>query len=247
MEMLLPGDPIAQAHPRTALAPTANRLLAKLPTADYQRLAPHLEPVALPVGAIIHEAGEELRYAYFPIDGALAGLNALRDGSTTHISITGNEGMIGVSLYMGGQHHTCRAVVELAGHAYRLPANVLREEFERGGPFQHLLLRYTQAMITQVAQNAMCNRHHSIEQQLCRLLLNLHNRLRGDQINMTQETIANMMGVRREGVTAAARHLQSAGVIAYRRGHITVLNRPALEKRVCECYAVVKKEVDRLL
>jgi CRP-like cAMP-binding protein len=240
-------DRVKTAAARISPPPTANRLLAKLPAAEYQHLAPHLELVAMLVDATIQESGEELGYAYFPIDGAIAGLNTLSDGSTTHISITGNEGMVGVSLYMGGQHNPSCAIVELAGHAYRLPANVLREEFARGGPFQHLLLRYAQALITEVTQNAVCNRHHSIEQQLCGLLLKFQDRTPGNQVNLTQETIAGMVGVRREGVTEAARHLQRAGVIAYRRGHITVLDRPALEKRVCECYAVVRKENDRLL
>ncbi len=235
------------APARIALPPTANRLLAKLPAADYQRLVPHLEPVALPLGRTIHEVGERLSYAYFPTEGVVSRCGVTRDGTSFEVVITGNEGMIGVSLYMDAQHTTWRAVVQSAGHAYRLPVELLLEEFERGGHFQHLLLHYTQAMMTQVAQTVTCYRHHSIEQQLCRVLLRFHDRLPGDQINMTQEMIANMMGVRREGVTEAAGHLQSAGVIAYRRGHITVLNRPALEQRVCECYAVVRKEFDRLL
>lgn len=257
-EVLMPKPPmhreatlkpimLQHGHTRMALPPTANRLLAKLPAADYQRLAPHLDPVALPLGWVIHEDGDRLNYAYFPTEGVVARLNVLRDGSTSEVAITGNEGMLGVSLYMGAQHTTCRAVVELAGHAYRLPANVLLEEFERGGSFQHLLLRYTQAVMTQVGQTAICYRRHTVDQQLCRLLLKFQDRVPGKEMNMTHELIANMVGVRREGVTEAARHLQSAGLIFYRRGHITVLNRPALEKRVCECYAVVRKEFDRLL
>jgi CRP-like cAMP-binding protein len=246
-EATLKPDTLEYGHLRTAFAPRANRLLAKLPAADYQRLAPHLEPVALPLGWAIHEVGDQLNYAYFPTEGIFARLNVLSDGSTSEVAITGNEGLIGVSLYMGAQHTTCRAVVQLAGYAYRLPTNLLLEEFERGGAFQHLLLRYTQAVMTQVAQTAMCYRRHSIDQQLCRLLLKFQDRVPGNEIVMTQEMIATMMGVRREGVTEAAGHLQSAGLIIYRRGRITVLDRPAIEKRACECYAVVKKELDRLL
>ena len=243
----LTPDTLDYGHPRTVLAPTANRLLANLPAADYQRLAPHLEPVDLRLGWVIHEVGDPLNYAYFPTGGIFARLSVLSDGSNSEVAITGNEGLIGVSLCMGTRHSPWRKVVQIAGHAYRLPAKLLLEEFARGGRFQHLLLDYTQAVLTEMAQTAMCYRRHSIEQQFCRLPLTFLDRLPGNKIVLTQEMIASLLGVRREGVTAAARRLQSAGAITYRRGHISVLDRPALEQRVCECYAVVKKEVDRLL
>lgn len=240
-------DRVKTAPERLAVPPTANRLLAKLPEADYQRLAPQLEPVAFPVGRTIHEVGECLKYAYFPTKGVFSRCSQTSDGTSFEIAVTSNEGLIGISLYMGAQHSTWRAVAQSPGHAYRLPAELLLEEFERGGHFQHLLLRYAQTMMIQVAQTVACYRHHSIEQQFCRVLLGFLDRMAGDQINMTQEMIANLIGVRREGVTEAAGHLRSAGVIAYRRGLIVVLDRPALEKRVCECYAVVRRELEGLL
>ena len=227
--------------------PTENRLLAALPDAEYQRLAPHLESIELPLGMALYESGTQLTHVYFQTDGIVSLLYVMEDGSSAEIAVTGKEGVLGISLFMGGDHTTSRAVVQSAGHAYRLRANVMMQEFERGGYLQHLLLRFTQALITQMAQTAVCNRHHTIDQQLCRWLLLSLDRLPDNQVNMTQELIANMLGVRREGVTAAASQLQSAGVISYKRGRITVLDRSVLENRVCECYAVVKRETDRLL
>ena len=227
--------------------PTANRLLAALPEAEYQRLAPHLEPFALPLGLALYESGTQLTHAYFQTDGIVSLLYVTENGSSAEIAVTGREGVVGISLFMGGGHTSSRAVVQCAGHAYRLHADYMTQEFERGGYLQNLLLRFTQALITQMAQTAVCNRHHSVDQQLCRWLLLSLDRLPDNEINMTQELIANMLGVRREGVTAAAGHLRRAGLVSYRRGLITVLDRPALEKRVCECYAVVKRETDRLM
>ncbi len=227
--------------------PTANGLLAALPEVEYQRLAPQLEPYALPLGLVLYESGTQLNNVYFQTAGIVSLLYVMENGSSAEIAVVGSEGVVGVSLFMGGQHTTGRAVVQSSGHAYRLRAGYMMQEFERGGYLQQVLLRFTQALITQMAQTAVCNRHHSIDQQLCRWLLLSLDRLPGNQINMTQELIANMLGVRREGVTVAASKLQSAGLISYRRGLITVLDRPALEKRVCECYTVVKTETDRLL
>jgi CRP-like cAMP-binding protein len=229
------------------MPPTANRLLAALPEAEYQRLAPHLEPLAMPLGLVLYESGIQLAHVYFQTDGIISLLCVMDNGSSAEIALTGNEGMVGISLFMGGEHTTSRAVVQSSGHAYRLRADHMMQEFERGGYLQNVLLRFTQALITQMAQTAVCNRHHSIDQQLCRWLLLSLDRLPGNEIKMTQELISNMLGVRREGVTGAAGQLQNAGLISYRRGLITVLDRPALEKRVCECYDVVKKETDRLL
>ena len=227
--------------------PTRNRLLAALPEADYQRLLPHLESVALPLGWAVYESGGRMGHVYFPTDGIVSLLYVMESGESAEIALTGTEGLVGISLFMGGESTTSRAVVQSEGHAYRLPARFLRAEFERGGQLQHLLLRFTQALITQMSQTAVCNRHHAVEQQLCRWLLLSLDRLPANELHMTQELIANMLGVRREGVTEAAGKLQDAGLIHYRRGHITVLDRPGVEKRVCECYAVVKREADRLL
>jgi CRP-like cAMP-binding protein len=227
--------------------PTANHLLAALPDAEYQRLVPHLEPIDLPLGLVLYEVGAQLTHVYFQTDGIVSLLNVLEDGSSAEIAVKGREGVVGISLFMGGGHTNNRAVVQCAGHAYRLRAGYMVQEFERGGHLQILLLRFTQALITQMAQTAVCNRHHSIDQQLCRWLLLSLDRLPDNQIAMTQELIANMLGVRREGVTSSAGKLRRAGLISYRRGLITVLDRPGLEKRVCECYAVVKRETDRLL
>ncbi len=227
--------------------PTQNRLLAALPEADYQRLLPHLESVALPLGWAVYESGGRMDHVYFPTDGIVSLLYVMESGESAEIAVTGTEGLVGISLFMGGESTTSRAVVQSEGHAYRLPARFLRAEFERGGQLQHLLLRFTQALITQMSQTAVCNRHHAVEQQLCRWLLLSLDRLPANELHMTQELIANMLGVRREGVTEAAGKLQDAGLIHYRRGHITVLDRPGVEKRVCECYAVVKREADRLL
>ena len=229
------------------LPPKTNHLLASLPDEDYQRLLPHLEPVELPLGWALYESGGRLDHVYFLTDGIVSLLYVMENGESAEIAITGTEGLVGISLFMGGESTTSRAIVQSEGHAWRLPARFLRTEFERGGELQHALLRFTQALITQMSQTAVCNRHHTVEQQLCRWLLLSLDRLPTNELLMTQELIANMLGVRREGVTEAAGHLQNAGLIHYRRGHIKVLDRPQLEKRVCECYAVVKRESDRLL
>jgi CRP-like cAMP-binding protein len=225
----------------------ANRLLAALPDDSLQALLPSLEGVTLPLGMVIYESGGTQGYVYFPTSSIVSLLYVLADGASAEIAVTGNEGLVGISLFMGGETTPSRAVVQSAGHGYRLRGNVLRKEFESGGALQHLLLRFTQALITQMTQTAVCNRHHSVDQQLCRWLLLSLDRLSGNELVMTQELIANMLGVRREGVTEAAGKLQAEGLIRYSRGHITVLDRQQLEARVCECYAVVKKEYDRLL
>jgi len=228
-------------------SPKQNHLLASLPAADYARLLSELELVPMPLGWSVYESGGHQGYVYFPTNSIVSLLYVMENGASAEMAITGNEGVVGIALFMGGETTPSRAVVQSAGHAYRLKAAVLRTEFEHGGALQHLLLRFTQALITQMAQTAVCNRHHSVVQQLCRWLLLSMDRLPGNELRMTQELIANMLGVRREGVTEAAGKLQEAGLINYSRGHITVLNRPKLEKQVCECYAVVKREVDRLL
>lgn len=227
--------------------PKQNHLLAALPAAEYERLLPHLEPVALPRGLVVFESGSKLRHLYFPAGGIVSLLYAMENGASTEIAVIGNEGVVGIALFMGGESTPSRAVVKSAGHGYRLKAAVLKTEFELGGPLQRLLLRYTQALIAQMTQTAVCNRHHSVDQQLCRWLLLSLDRIPSNELAMTQELIASMLGVRREGVTEAAGKLQEAGLIRYRRGHITVLDRPKLEAQVCECYAVVKREMDRLL
>jgi len=231
----------------TQQTPRQNQLLAALPAADYERLLPHLEPVALPLGLVVFESGGKLRHLYFPATGIVSLLYAMESGTSTEIAVIGNEGVVGIALFMGGESTPSRAVVQSAGHGFRLNASVLKTEFELGGPLQHLLLRYTQALISQMTQTAVCNRHHSVDQQLCRWLLLSLDRLSSYELTMTQELIANMLGVRREGVTEAAGKLQEAGLIRYSRGRITVVDRPKLEKRVCECYSVVKREMDRLL
>ena len=225
----------------------ANRLLAALPDDGLQALQPFLEAVPLPLGMVVYESGGTQGYVYFPTSSIVSLLYVLADGASAEIAVTGNEGLVGIALFMGGETTPSRAVVQSAGHGYRMRAAVLKKAFEAGGDLQHLLLRYTQALITQMTQTAVCNRHHSVDQQLCRWLLLSLDRLPGNELVMTQELIANMLGVRREGVTEAAGKLQAAGLIEYSRGHITVLDRPQLEARVCECYAVVKKEYDRLL
>jgi CRP-like cAMP-binding protein len=227
--------------------PRQNHLLAALSGEDYQRVSSQIKLVPLVLGEVLYESGSRQRAVYFPTTSIVSLLYMLADGASAEIAVVGNEGIIGVSLFMGGETTPSRAVVQSAGHAYRLPGKVLKEEFTRGDAMQHLLLRYTQALLTQMAQTAVCNRHHSLDQQLCRWLLLSLDRLAGDELVMTQELIANMLGVRREGVTEAAGHLQNAGLIKYSRGRITVLNRSGLEARTCECYAVVKKEFDRLL
>jgi len=227
--------------------PRHNRLLATLPADDYARLAPHLELVAMPLGHVLHESGCKMRYGYFPTSAIVSRLYVMENGASAEIAVVGNEGVIGISLFMGGDTTTSRAVVQSAGHGYRLPGQVLKQEFERSGALQHLLLRYTQALMAQTAQTAACNRHHSLDQQFCRWLLLSFDRLPSNDLTMTQELIANMLGVRREGVTEAAGNVQKAGLIQYRRGHIAMLDRAGLERRACECYAVVRKEFDRLL
>jgi CRP-like cAMP-binding protein len=227
--------------------PKQSHLLNALPPAVYERLLPDLELVPLPLGQAIYESGKLQEYVYFPSASIVSLLYVMEDGSSAEIAVVGNEGVVGIALFMGGETTPSRAVVQSAGYAYRLKASLLKTEFERGGPLQYLLLRYTQALITQMAQTAVCNRHHSVEQQLCRWLLLSLDRLPSNELTMTQELIANMLGVRREGVTEAAGNLQAAGLIQYSRGKITVLDRPKLEERVCECYAVVKRETDRLL
>jgi len=218
-----------------------------LPQPARERLFPHLEPVQLPLGKALYESGDTLRHIYFPTDSIVSLLYVLKDGDSAEIAVVGNDGAIGVALFMGGETTTNRAIVQSAGVAYQLTRARLKEEFERHGELLQVLLRYTQALITQMAQTAVCNRHHSVEQQLCRWLLLSLDRLPSNKVTMTQELIANMLGVRREGVTEAAGRLQKLGVINYRRGRIDVLNRPRLERLSCECYAVVKKETDRLL
>jgi CRP-like cAMP-binding protein len=228
-------------------APPRNQLLAALPADEYARIFPSLELVPLTLGDTLCESGIPAHHAYFPIDAIVSLLYVMEDGASAEIAVVGNEGVVGVSLFMGGETTTSRAVVQSAGRAYRVRAQLLKEEFFRAGPMQRLLLRYTQALLTQMAQTAVCNRHHTVDQQLCRWLLLSMDRLPSNQLTMTQELIANMLGVRREGVTEAAGKLQHDGLIEYRRGHITVVDRAGLEARVCECYAVVKKEFDRLL
>jgi CRP-like cAMP-binding protein len=227
--------------------PKDNRLLAALPEATLRELTPLLEPVALPLGLSVYEAGAAQDHVWFPTRGIVSLLYVLADGAAAEIAVTGSEGLVGIVLFMGGESTPSRAVVQSAGHGYRLKAAVLKQQFERGGALQHRLLRYTQALITQMTQTAVCNRYHSVDQQLCRWLLLSLDRLPDNELAMTQELIANMLGVRREGVTEAAGKLQAEGLIHYSRGHITILNRQGLEARVCECYGVVKKEYERLL
>jgi len=227
--------------------PLDNHLLAALSTEVQQRLLPFLELVPMPLGMVLYESGDTMRHAYFPTDSIVSLLYVMEDGASAEISVVGNEGLVGVALFMGGLSTPSRALVQSAGHAYRMPGQRLKDEFNRHAELMLLLLRYTQALITQMAQTAVCNRHHSIDQQLCRWLLLSLDRLPDNRLSMTQELIANMLGVRREGVTEAAGRLQKLGVIEYSRGHITVLDRPRLEALCCECYAVVRRETDRLL
>jgi len=232
----------------TALtAPRQNQLLAALPEAEWQRWLPQLEWTEMPLGQVLYESGRSLAHVYFPTTAIVSLLYVMEDGASAEIAVTGNEGIVGISLFMGGESTPSRAVVQSAGQGYRLRAATMLEEFNRAGPVMHLLLRYTQALITQMAQTAVCNRHHSLDQQLCRWLLLSLDRLKGSELVMTQELIANMLGVRREGVTEAALKLQKLGLIRYARGHISVLDRPGLEARTCECYEVVRKEYARLL
>ena len=233
--------------PAVQPTPGQNHLLAALPEAVQARLFPHLEPVELPLGHVLYESGDALRHVYFPTDAIVSLLYVMEDGASAEISVVGNEGLIGIAVFMGGESTPSRAIVQSAGHAFRLDGQRLIDEFNRHAELLQLMLRYTQSLITQMAQTAVCNRHHSVDQQLCRWLLLSLDRLDGNQLDMTQELIANMLGVRREGVTEAAGKLQKLGLIRYRRGHITVLDRSGIEKLSCECYAVVKRESDRLL
>jgi CRP-like cAMP-binding protein len=241
---------------RRAIAPVAdvtdstlrqNQLLASLPNEEWDRWSPLLQGIEMPLGTVVYEPGVTLPYVYFPTTSIVSLLYVMENGESAEIAVVGNEGIVGISLFMGGESTPSRAVVQSAGCGCRLDAEVMKAEFARGGPVLHLMLRYTQALITQMAQTAACNRHHSLDQQLCRWLLLSLDRLRSDELVMTQELIANMLGVRREGVTEGALKLQRAGLIRYSRGHITVLDRAGLEERACECYAVVKQEYDRLL
>jgi CRP-like cAMP-binding protein len=227
--------------------PTENHLLAALPDAERQRWLPQLEHVEMPLGRVLYESGGTLSHVYFPTTSIVSLLYVMENGASAEIAVVGNEGIVGISLFMGGESTSSRAVVQSAGLGFRLNAQTMKDEFDRAGNVLHLLLRYTQALITQMAQTAVCNRHHSLDQQLCRWLLLSLDRLQGNELVMTQELIANMLGVRREGVTEGALKLQQAGLIRYARGHISVLDRPGLEKRSCECYSVVKREYDRLL
>ena len=227
--------------------PRKNKLLAALPESEWQHWLPQLEFVEMRLGEVLYESGGTLAHVYFPITAIISLLYVMESGASAEIAVVGNEGILGISLFMGGGSTSSRAVVQSAGHGFRLKARLMKDEFDRAGPVLHLFLRYTQALITQMAQTAVCNRHHSLDQQLCRWLLLSLDRLHGDELVMTQELIANMLGVRREGVTESALKLQHNGLIRYARGHITVLDRAGLEKRSCKCYAVVKKEYDRLL
>ena len=226
--------------------PKVNQLLAALPNAEWERWLPQLECVEMPLGEVLHESGSTLSHVYFPTTAIVSLLYVMENGASAEIAVVGHEGIVGVSLFMGGESTPSRAVVQSAGQGFRLEAETIKDEFKRA-PVLHLLLRYTQALITQMAQTAVCNRHHSLDQQLCRWLLLSLDRLKSTELVMTQELIANMLGVRREGVTEGALKLQKAGLIRYSRGRISILDRPGLEERSCECYAVVKKEYDRLL
>jgi CRP-like cAMP-binding protein len=227
--------------------PAENRLLAALPRPEYERLLPKLEPVSFALGEVVYEFGGHLNYVYFPTNSIISLLYTMENGTSAEMGLTGKDGVVGIALFMGGDTMPNRAVVQSAGSAWRMKAKVLQDEFALGGRFQQLLLRYTQALITQISQTAVCNRLHSVDQQLCRWLLLSHDRVDADELIMTQELIADMLGVRREGVTVAAGRLQDAGAISYVRGRITILDRQKLEATVCECYRVVKDEFDRLL
>ena len=230
-----------------ALDRSHNRLLAAIPANEWKRLSRHVEPVNLSLGQVLYESGLAMTHMYFPTTSIISLLYVMENGSSAEIAVVGNEGLVGVALFMGGESTPSRAVVQSAGQGLQIEAQIMKAEFNKAGQVMHLLLRYTQALITQMAQTAVCNRHHSLDQQLCRWLLLSLDRLQSTELVMTQELISNMLGVRREGVTEAALQLQAAGIIRYTRGKISVLDRPALERRTCECYAVVKKEYDRLL
>lgn len=241
------GMAMSTMQPSLKPSPEQNHLLAALTVEAQQRLFPQLERVPMALGMVLYESGDTMRHVYFPADCIVSLLYVMENGASAEISVVGNEGVVGISLFMGGESTPSRAVVQSAGYAYRLSGQHMKDEFNRHAETQHLMLRYTMALITQMSQTAVCNRHHSIDQQLCRWLLLSLDRLQKNQLHMTQELIANMLGVRREGVTDAAGKLQLLGVIEYSRGNITVLDRPKLEQLSCECYAVVKKETDRLL
>ena len=243
----LAREPGARESSLPMPTPKKNHLLESLPDAEWKRWEPVLEKVALPLGTVLYESGSQLSHVYFPTTAIVSLLYVMENGASAEIAVVGNEGIVGVSLFMGGETTPSRAVVQSAGEGYRLSAERMKTEFNLAGPVLHLLLRYTQALLTQMAQTAVCNRHHSLDQQLCRWLLLSLDRLHGNELVMTQELIANMLGVRREGVTEGAVRLQKAGLIKYARGRITVLDRPGLEKRACECYSVVKRETERLL
>ena len=230
-----------------ASEPIHNQLLAALPVAELERWLPQLEAVEMTLGQVLYEAGDTLTHVYFPTNAIVSLLYVMENGSSAEIAVVGKEGIVGISLFMGGESTPSRAVVQSAGQAFRLESQHMKDEFNRAGPVLHLLLRYTQALITQMSQTAVCNRHHTLDQQLCRWLLLSLDRVQGNELLMTQELIANMLGVRREGVTESALKLQQAGLIRYARGRIVVLDRPGVEKRSCECYAVVKREYERLL
>jgi len=231
----------------TTPSPNQNHLLGALPTAEFERLAAHLKLVPMPLGEILYEPGEQLQHAYFPTTAIVSLHYVMESGASAETAGVGNEGVVGIALFMGGDTTPSSAVVKTAGHAYRLERRLLKQEFDRSGLLQRLLLRYTQALITQMTQTAACNRHHSVEQQLCRWLLSTLDRLPSNELIITQDLVASMLGVRREGITEAAGKLQHAGFIRYRRGHIAVLDRAGLETRTCECYAVVRNELRRLL
>ncbi len=237
----MPSSPLHAHDPRS------NQLLAALPAADWARWKDALQPVDLPLGHVLYEPGGAIASMVFPTTAIVSMLYVMENGASAEIAVVGFEGLVGISIFMGGESTPSRAVVQSAGTGFRVPAQFVKDEFGRSHPVMHLLLRFTQALITQMAQTAVCNRHHSVDKQLCRWLLLSQDRLHGNELVMTQELIANMLGVRREGVTEGALRLQDAGLIRYRRGRITILDRPGLEARTCECYAVVKKEYDRLL
>jgi len=232
-------------HPQR-ISPRENHLLAALPAADLERLLPYLRPAALPLGAVMYESGSPMRHCYFPVSGLVSVLQTLEDGHMAEIAVIGNDGCVGVPILLGTRTTPSRAVVQIAGDAYRIDSDVVLSEFCKGGPIQSVLLRYVQSLMAQIAQTAVCNRHHSIEQQLCRWLLMSLDRVLSNKVSMTQELISQMLGVRRVGVTEAARKLQEAGLIQYSRGHVTIPDRAKLEAHACECYSVVKRETDRL-
>ena len=226
--------------------PAGNRLISALPAEEYQRLIPNFQPITFSLGEVVYDSGGHLDYIYFPTTSVISLLYTMKDGSTAEMGLAGNDGVVGVALFLGGDSTPNRAVAQIAGGALRLKAKILHEEFARAGAFQHLLLRYTQALITQISQTAVCNRLHSVENRLCRWLLLSHDRVTSDELLMTQEFLSHMLGGRRESVTVAAGRLQDAGLIHYARGHITILDRKGLEASVCECYAIVKDEIDRI-